>query len=114
MAEDMQKRVIQHAQEDLKRVGSDVGGPQERGWWEKMKDYFIDRIAPEVGDMLVHKTAQGAAELSQALNSQSNAYVPYGTGQRPLEVEGPQVSYQDMIREASQRGEPEHGREIER
>jgi hypothetical protein len=67
-----------------------------------------ERFKKEVGQMLEYKAAQGAAELSQALNSQSNAYVPYGTGQKPLEVEGPATSYQDMLREASQRAGQEH------
>jgi hypothetical protein len=65
------------------------------------------RFWKEVGDMLDHKIAQGAAELSHALNSQSNAYVPYGAGQQPLEVEGPAVNHQDMLRESSQRAGPE-------
>ena len=52
--------------------------------------------------MLDHKIAQGAAELGQALNSQADAYVPYGAGQAPLEVEGPATDYQSMLREASQ------------
>ena len=86
----------------------------ERGLLGKVWDYIKDRVAPEVGDMVVQKTAQGAAELSQALNSQSNAYVPYGIGQQPLEVEGPATSYQDMLRDAAQRGQSEPDRELER
>ena len=84
---------------------------EERGFLGKMWDYMKERVLPEIGDMIDHKVAQGAAELSQALNSQSNAYVPYGTGQQPLEVEGPQQSYLDTLRDASQRGGPEqdHG-----
>jgi arginine utilization protein RocB len=66
-----------------------------------------DRFKKEVGQMLDQKVAQGAAEVSQALNSQADAYVPYGAAQRPLEVEGPAVSYQEMLREASQREAPE-------
>ena len=42
----------------------------------------MGRFWKEVGEMLDHKVAQGAAELSQALNSQSNRPVrngdPYG------------------------------------
>jgi arginine utilization protein RocB len=114
MADDVQKRVIQHAQEDLKAVGPEVATEPNRSWWEKAKDWFIDKFAPEVGDMLMHKAAQGAAEISQALNSQSNAYVPYGVGQAPLEVEGPAMSYQDILREASQRVGPKQDREMER
>ncbi len=86
---------------------------QERGIGGRIWDYFKNRVFPEMGDMLAQKTAQGAAELSQALNSQSNAYVPYGTGQHPLEVEGPATSYQQMLREASERSGPEHGQSQE-
>jgi hypothetical protein len=80
----------------------------------KFTDYLKERVIPEVGDMLTHKTAQGAAEISQALNSQSNAYVPYGVGQAPLEVEGPQTSYQDMLRDASRGAEQEHSHGMDR
>lgn len=86
----------------------------ERGLLGKAWDYIKDRVVPEIGDMIDHKVAQGAAEISQALYSQSNAYVPYGTGQQPLEVEGPMQSYQDMLRDAAQRGQQEQDREIER
>jgi hypothetical protein len=79
-----------------------------------VKDHFIDRVVPEVGQMLDQKIAQGAAELAQALNSQSNAYVPYGTGQKPLEVEGPATSYQDMLREAAERQGQDQDRGIDR
>jgi hypothetical protein len=68
------------------------------------------RFLKETGDMLMQKGAQGAAELSQALNSQSNAYVPYGAAQSPLEVEGPGTSYQQSLREASERSGPEQDR----
>jgi hypothetical protein len=74
----------------------------------------MERFMKEVGQMLDHKLAQAAAELGQALNSQADSYVPYGAGQSPLEVEGPATSYQDMLREASQRATPDHGHEIER
>jgi hypothetical protein len=74
------------------------------------------RFWNEVGQMLDHKIAQGAAELGQALNSQADGYVPYGTGQQPLEVEGPATSYQDMLREAAQQApaqEPTQDRGME-
>jgi hypothetical protein len=63
----------------------------------------MSRFWKEVGQMVEQKIAQGSAELGQALNSQSNAYVPYGAGQKPLEVEGPATSYQDMVRESAER-----------
>lgn len=74
----------------------------------------MGRFWKEVGQTFDQKIAQGAAELGQALNSQADAYVPYGAGQAPLEVEGPATSYQDMLREASQRGGQELDQGIER
>jgi hypothetical protein len=80
----------------------------------KFLDYLKERVLPEVGQMIDHKIAQGAAELGQALNSQADAYVPYGAGQAPLSVEGPATSYQDMLRDASQRAGQEHDRGMDR
>jgi len=74
----------------------------------------MSRFWKEVGQMVDQKIAQGAAEIGQALNSQADAYVPYGAGQQPLEVEGPATSFADMIREASSREAPDHGHEMER
>ena len=71
------------------------------------------RFWKEVGQMLDQKIAQGAAEIGQALNSQADAYVPYGAGQQPLEIEGPATSYQDMLRDAS-REAPQQEQGIER
>lgn len=114
MAEDITRRVVEHAQDDLSSINPQVAAEPQHSWWEAAKDWFIDKFAPEVGDMLMQKAAQGAAELDQALNSQSNAYVPYGSPQQPLEVEGPQQSYVDMLREASERAAPEQDRGLER
>ena len=74
--------------------------------------YLWNRVAKEAAQTLTQRVIpQGAAELSQALFSQSNAYVPYGQGQRPVApAQGPQQSYQEMLRAASQRGGPAHGR----
>jgi hypothetical protein len=74
----------------------------------------VSRFWDEVGQAFDQKIAQGAAELGQALNSQADGYVPYGSGQAPLAVEGPATSYTDMLREASQREVPEQSQEIER
>ncbi len=74
----------------------------------------MSRFWKEVGQMLDHKMAQGAAELGQAINSSADAYVPYGAGQQPLEIEGPQQSWQEQLREASQRPAPEQDRGIDR
>ncbi len=84
-----------------------------------LKDTMKERLdigtfAKEVLDTAVQKTAQGAAELSQALNSQSNAYVPYGAGQHALTIHGPQQSYQEMLRDASHSASQEHDRGVER
>jgi hypothetical protein len=78
-----------------------------------MAENWLERVMAELGDMAVKKTVQGAAELSQALNSQSNAYVPYGAGQQALEIEGPQMNYQEMLRDSSSQviEEPERGME---
>lgn len=102
MASEELRNVVEHARNDLAAIGPEVAAEPQKGWVERGMDWFIDKFAPEVGDMLMHKTAQGAAEISAALYSgQSNAYTPYGYGQQPLEVEGPIQSYQDMLREAS-------------
>jgi hypothetical protein len=68
------------------------------------------RFFREVWDMLKHKTAQGAAEVSQGLFSQSNAYVPYGYGQQ---LTSPQQSWQQQLQAASQRGKQQQN-ELER
>jgi hypothetical protein len=73
----------------------------------------MGRFWKEVGEMGKHKLAQGAAELSQAINSQANGYVPYGDGQKIPEIEGATASYQDMLRDASARGQ-EHDQGIDR
>ncbi len=73
-----------------------------------------ERFKKEVGQMVDHKIAQGAAEVGQALNSQADAYVPYGAGQAPLEVEGPATSYQDMLREAASREAPDQAPGMDR
>jgi hypothetical protein len=100
----MQRKVIEHAQNDLSKVGSEVAAqPAKQTLWDKVADHFIDRMAPEIGDMLMQKTAQGSAELSQFLNQGNAAYTPYGYAQKPLEVEGPQQSWQQQLQDASQR-----------
>jgi hypothetical protein len=81
------------------------------GLWQHLKDRF-QAMPAEIGQMLDHKIAQGAAELGQAMNSQADGYVPYGAGQQPLTVEGPATSYQDMLRDASQRAAPEQDRDV--
>jgi hypothetical protein len=87
---------------------------EERGLGGKFLDYLKDRVMPEVGQMLDHKIAQGAAELGQAMNSSADGYVPYGVGQQPLEVEGPTTSYQDMLRDASRSAGQEQEKGMDR
>jgi len=88
----------------------------DRGLLERIGSHLVDRIKAIPGEAyqtLTDKVVpQGASEIAQALNSQSNAFVPYGHAQQPLDVEGPAQSYQDMLREASQRGGQEHGHEM--
>lgn len=40
------------------------------------------KMAEDIGHTIGQKAIQGSAELSQGLNAQSNAYVPYGAGQQ--------------------------------
>jgi hypothetical protein len=61
--------------------------------------------------MVDQKIAQGAAELSMALNHGASGYTPYGYAQQPLEVEGPATSYADMVREAASREAPQQDRD---
>lgn len=88
---------------------------EERSMLGKAWDFAKSALENTVySEAAMRKTAQGAAELSHALFSQSNVYVPYGEGQKSLEVEGPQQSYLDELRDASQRGGQEQNRGLER
>jgi hypothetical protein len=56
--------------------------------WEHLKGRFgLGAIASELLDTTVQKVAQGGAEISQALNHQATAYVPYGAAQWPVTPE---------------------------
>lgn len=48
-------------------------------------------LYPESGSTMDRVVTQGAAELASALFGGSDAYVAYGEGQKPIEVEAPQV-----------------------
>ena len=75
------------------------------------------RMAANVvfSETAMRKTAQGAAEIAQALYSpQSNAYVPYGQGQHSISIDGPQMSHQDRLRSAAQRAGQSHSRGMDR
>jgi hypothetical protein len=82
----------------------------ERSWMDKVADAVANTVYSET---VMTKAAQGSAEISQSLFHQSDAYVPYGAGQQAIEVEGPQQSFQDKVREATQGMGQEHGREQE-
>jgi hypothetical protein len=96
--------------------------PDERkpGLFRRVASHQAGRIMAipgEVAETLTDKVIpQGASEVAQALNSRADGYVPYGAAQRPLEVEGPAVSYRGSLRESSRRAGPEQGRgnEVER
>jgi hypothetical protein len=115
----LQDRVVEHARDDVGVRDVPANGwtgyePPKQGIGGKIADHMMDRLLPEVGDMLMQKAAQGSAEISAALNHQSTAYQPYGYAQKPLEVEGPQTSYMDLLRQAAERQGPEHDRGIDR
>jgi hypothetical protein len=82
----------------------------ERGMLGKVIDGVVNVV---YGDTMQRKAAQASAEISAALNSQADSYVPYGAGQQPLEIEGPQMSYQESLKSASQQvgqeQEQDHG-----
>jgi hypothetical protein len=88
---------------------------EEKGWlqkaWDATKSFLSNTVYSEA---VMTKTAQGAAEMSQSLFSQSNAYVPYGAGQKPLEVEGPQQSHLDYMRDASNHGRDQDDKGLSR
>ncbi len=111
MAEDF-RDILKHGQADLSKVGPAIAAEPNPGFWERAKDHFIDRVVPEVGEMLSQKMAQGAAELSMALNGEASGYTPYGYAQKPLEVEGPQQSWQEHLRDMSRNAG--HEQEMER
>ena len=77
----------------------------------RFMDYLRERVAPEIGQMLDHKIAQGSAEIGQAINSSADGYVPYGAGQQPLEVEGPSVSFTEMLRDTARDAGQDQGRD---
>lgn len=117
MAKDMQKKVLEHAREDFgatddPRKAWVTAEPPKQSLWDKVADHIIDRVVPEVGNTLMQKIGHGATEISQALYN-GQAFTPYGPGQNALEVEGPQKSWADQLRDASQRGH-EQQHEMER
>jgi hypothetical protein len=92
----------------------------EKSWLDQLKAMVSERLdigtfLKEAGQMLDHKITQGAAELAHGLLSNADghggsAYLPYGMNNKPVEIEGPSGTYQDMLRDASQAPAPEQDR----
>jgi hypothetical protein len=73
----------------------------------------VSRFWDEVGEMVMQKTAQGASELSMALNHSADAYIAYGHGQDPLKVEGPAADWQAQLNAAAARSTGQEAQEME-
>lgn len=56
---------------------------------------ILSAVGPEVARLGV----QGQAELASALFSESNAYVPYGKGQNPIEKDAVEVKKEEPQQE---------------
>lgn len=110
--------MLDHAREDLGAVEQPLNAwvtaePQEQSLWDKAADYFIDKMVPEVGDMLAQKWNEGANEIAKALYGQADGFVLYG--HQTLQPEAPmQPDFDAMLYEASLRQVPEQGMEMER
>lgn len=105
--------ILNHARGDLEAVGPEITGQfapaeetlgPEPGLGEKIGDYLIDRVVPEVWDAFTHEVSLGSSELSKALMGREDPFVLYGKSLDPLDtydVGSPQQSYDDMLRDAS-------------
>ncbi len=67
-----------------------AGEAEERGFADVLVD-AIGAMFPEKGSTMDRVITQGSAELASALFGGSDAYVAYGEGQKPIEVEAPQM-----------------------
>jgi hypothetical protein len=124
--EDLQKKVIEHARNDIGATedpakASVVAG-QQKHWWDKIADHIIDRVVPEVGQMISQKLAHGGGEIMQAIHTGS-AYTPYGYSQKPLQpvevqaAEGhePSTVWQSYLKEQASHGHDQnHDRRMDR
>ena len=73
-----------------------AGEVEERGFADVMVD-AIGALFPEKGGTMDRVITQGAAELASALFGGSDAYVAYGEGQKPIEVEAPQIQPEQPV-----------------
>jgi len=73
----------------------------DKNWLQRAASFIGERLSAipgEISQTFWDKSGpQGSSELAQALNSHSNAFVPYGHAQQPLEVEGPAMDYQSRL-----------------
>jgi hypothetical protein len=86
---------------------------EERSALGKVADYMKERVIPEAVDLLVQKGAHGSSEIAMALYN-GQGFTPYGYATKPLEpieAEGPQTSYADTLRSASQQHGPQQDRD---
>jgi hypothetical protein len=109
---------LNHARADLGAVEQPLNvwvtaEPPEPGFLDKAADYLMDKVVPEVGDMLAQKWNEGANEIAKALFGQSDGFVLYG--HQMLEpTQQPEMSFDAMMYEASLRPMPEQENQLER
>lgn len=121
MAADDILGIVEHAREDLSAIGipgqfspAETLGP-EPGFLERAEDFVIDKLLPEIGDMLGRQWDMGASEISKALFGQADGFVLYGPALEPIEpVEMAEQSFDDVIRDASERSAPDREQGLER
>ncbi len=93
---------------------------RKRGLIGQVVDHLKRRLSPktmvrETIDTAAQKITQGSAEIAQALYSQSNAYVPYGDGQRGPRISPAQnAAYNRMLDSHSRTPQAGQSRGVER
>jgi hypothetical protein len=110
--------MLNHAREDLGAVEQPLAAwvtaePPQPSMWEQAADYFIDKMVPEVGDMLAQKWQEGANEIAKALYGQADGFVLYGHSTMKA-TEMPESDFDGMLYEASLRAMPEQEQQMER
>jgi hypothetical protein len=103
--------VANHAMGDLDMAHSLEAARAEPSLWDQAADYFIDKIVPEVGDMMAQKWNEGANEIAKALYGQADGFVLYGHSTMKA-VEQP--DFDAMLYESSLRAMPEQENQLER